>query len=48
MRDAHTLTPIDRFQYTPTVSCVMPAYNEGENLGALVPQVLHALQALGS
>jgi glycosyltransferase involved in cell wall biosynthesis len=48
MRDAHTLTPIDRFQYTPTLSCVMPAYNEGKNLGALVPQVLHALQALGS
>ena len=48
MRDAHNLTPIDRFQYTPTLSCVMPAYNEGKNLGTLVPQVLHALQALGS
>ncbi len=48
MRDTHELTPIDRFQYTPTLSCVMPAYNEGKNLGALVPQVLQALQALGS
>jgi polyisoprenyl-phosphate glycosyltransferase len=48
MRDAQTLTPTDRFQYTPTLSCVMPAYNEGKNLGALVPQVLQALQALGS
>ena len=26
----------------------MPAYNEGKNLGTLVPQVLQALQALGS
>lgn len=48
MRTAHDLTPADRFQYTPTLSCVMPAYNEGKNLGALVPQVLQALQALGS
>ena len=48
MRDAHDLTPSDRFQYTPTLSCVMPAYNEGQNLGALVPKVLHALQSLGS
>ena len=38
----------DRFQYTPTLSCVMPAYNEGENLGTLVPQVLSALQGLSS
>jgi glycosyltransferase involved in cell wall biosynthesis len=48
MRTPHDLTPIDRFQYTPTLSCVMPAYNEGKNLGTLVPQVLQALQALGS
>lgn len=48
MRTANDLTPADRFQYTPTLSCVMPAYNEGKNLGALVPQVLQALQALGS
>ena len=48
MRDAHDLTPSDRFQYTPTLSCVMPAYNEGKNLGTLVPKVLSALQALGS
>lgn len=48
MRMPHDLTPADRFQYTPTLSCVMPAYNEGKNLGTLVPQVLQALQALGS
>lgn len=48
MRTAHDLTPADRFQYTPTLSCVMPAYNEGKNLGTVVPQVLQALQALGS
>ena len=48
MRTAHDLTPSDRFQYTPTLTCVMPAYNEGKNLGTLVPQVLQALQALGS
>ena len=44
----HAPTPTDRFQYTPTLSCVMPAYNEGKNLGTLVPQVLQSLQALGS
>ena len=38
----------DRFQYTPTLSCVMPAYNEGLNLGSLIPKVLQSLQALGS
>ncbi len=48
MREAHELTPSDRFQYTPTLSCVMPAFNEAKNLGTLVPQVLQALQALGS
>ena len=26
----------------------MPAYNEGENLGTLIPQVLQTLQTLGS
>jgi glycosyltransferase involved in cell wall biosynthesis len=44
----HAPTSTDRFQYTPTLSCVMPAYNEGKNLGILVPQVLQNLQALGS
>ena len=48
MRNTPSLTPADRFQYTPTLSCVMPAYNEGKNLGTVVPQVLQALQALGS
>ena len=32
---------------TPSLSCVMPAYNEGTNLGTLVPEVLKSLQALG-
>ena len=36
----------DRLSYTPTLSCVMPAYNEAANLGELVPQVLHTLQSL--
>jgi glycosyltransferase involved in cell wall biosynthesis len=48
MRDAHYLNSNDRFQYTPTLTCVMPAYNEGKTLGSLVPQVLQALQALSS
>jgi glycosyltransferase involved in cell wall biosynthesis len=43
-----TLLGSDRFQYTPTLSCVMPAYNEAANLAELVPQVLTTLQALGS
>ena len=41
-------TPLHRLNQTPTLSCVMPAYNEGKNLGDLVPKVLQALQALGS
>jgi len=32
---------------TPSLSCVMPAYNEGAHVGVLVPEVLRALQALG-
>jgi glycosyltransferase involved in cell wall biosynthesis len=35
-----------RSQHTPSLSCVMPAYNEGKNLGVLVPQVLQSLKAL--
>ena len=31
---------------TPTLSCVMPAYNEAGNLGQVVPHVLAALGAL--
>jgi polyisoprenyl-phosphate glycosyltransferase len=30
----------------PTISCIMPAYNEASNLGIVVPQVLTALIAL--
>jgi glycosyltransferase involved in cell wall biosynthesis len=48
MRQPQALQTSDRFQYTPTLSCVMPAYNEGQSLGALVPQVLAELQALSS
>ncbi|WP_408597208.1 glycosyltransferase family 2 protein [Limnohabitans sp.] len=48
MHQPHALPSPDRFQYTPTLSCVMPAYNEGQNLGSLVPQVLSALQGLSS
>ncbi len=31
---------------TPSVSCVMPAYNEAANLGRFVPQVLDVLRTL--
>lgn len=48
MRQPQAPHPSDRFQYTPTLTCVMPAYNEGQNLGTLVPHVLSALQALSS
>ena len=30
----------------PSISCVLPAYNEGRNLAQVVPQVLASLQAL--
>ena len=36
----------DRATSTPSISCVMPAYNEARNLGVIVPQVLAALRAL--
>ncbi len=38
---------IDRSRSTPSLSCVMPAYNEAGHLAQWVPQVLHELQALG-
>lgn len=31
---------------TPSISCVMPAYNEASNLSQVLPQVLQALRAL--
>lgn len=37
-----------RASHTPSISCVMPAYNEARNLGTVVPQVLAALQALSA
>ena len=36
----HALLGSDRFQYTPTLSCIMPAFNEAGTLARLVPQVL--------
>ncbi|MDD0840627.1 glycosyltransferase family 2 protein [Curvibacter sp. HBC61] len=36
----------DRTDSQPSISCVMPAYNEAGNLGRFVPQVLNALKAL--
>jgi len=43
IRPSHTVSKTS----TPSLSCVMPAYNEGANLGSLVPEVLKSLQALG-
>lgn len=36
----------ERAALTPSISCVMPAYNEARNLDLVVPQVLAALRAL--
>ncbi|MFB0900185.1 MAG: glycosyltransferase, partial [Polaromonas sp.] len=33
---------------TPTVSCVLPAFNEAGNLSNVVPEILHALRGLFS
>ena len=38
--------PIDRVQLVPSISCVMPAYNEAGTLSRLVPQVLSQLLGL--
>ncbi len=38
--------PIDRTHLVPSISCVMPAYNEAGTLAKLVPQVLDSLLAL--
>lgn len=37
---------IERVTEVPSISCVMPAYNEARNLGVVVPQALAALRAL--
>ena len=34
---------IDRTELTPSISCVMPAFNEAGTLARLVPQVLERL-----
>ena len=33
---------------TPSISCVIPAYNEARSLGTLVPEILNTLQALSA
>jgi glycosyltransferase involved in cell wall biosynthesis len=33
---------------TPSISCVIPAYNEARSLGSLVPEVLNTLQGLSA
>ena len=38
--------PIDRLTHTPSISCVMPAFNEAGTLARLVPQVLSELLLL--
>jgi glycosyltransferase involved in cell wall biosynthesis len=35
-----------RSTQTPSISCVIPAFNEARNLGTVVPQVLNVLSAL--
>ena len=37
---------ISRPHTTPSISCVLPAFNEARNLGTVVPQALAALQQL--
>jgi glycosyltransferase involved in cell wall biosynthesis len=39
---------ISRSDSTPSISCVIPAYNEARNLGTVVPQILATLRALGA
>jgi glycosyltransferase involved in cell wall biosynthesis len=42
----HDAGMISRFTMPPTISCVMPAFNEARSLGTVVPQTLAALQQL--
>ena len=39
---------ISRSDSSPSLSCVIPAYNEARNLGTVVPQILTTLRALGT
>ncbi len=39
---------ISRSDSLPSLSCVIPAYNEARNLGTVVPQILTTLRALGT
>lgn len=38
--------PVSVLRPTPSISCVMPAYNEARNLPQVLPEVLEALRAL--
>ncbi|NMM91479.1 glycosyltransferase [Rhodococcus sp. SRB_17] len=42
----HAGVPAPRATRIPSISCVLPAYNEGQNLAQVVPQVLASLHAL--
>ncbi len=46
MTDLSPTSSHPKSRRTPSVSCVMPAYNEAGNLGTVVPHVLAALEAL--
>lgn len=46
MSKPSNLSEHPRSTHTPSISCVMPAYNEAGNLSSVVPHVLAALQAL--
>ena len=46
MTDLRPSSSHPRSSLTPSLSCVMPAYNEAGNLGQVVPHVLAALGAL--
>jgi glycosyltransferase involved in cell wall biosynthesis len=37
-----------RTSLSPSISCVIPAFNEARNLGALVPQILITLRSLSA
>ncbi len=39
---------LTRQTLSPTLSCVIPAYNEAQSLGALVPEILATLQRLST
>jgi len=42
----HDATMISRSNRSPSISCVIPAFNEARNLGVLIPHILQTLSAL--